>query len=266
MIYDLHKSFQPMVDGENDSKGYLEFQPIEILRPYIKCFWLSKKQDTIPSESRVIADGCMDIIFSKDLVSGKCGCGFCGLFDQAFTSFGTQTIEMFGIRFYPWAAHLFFKEEMKSFKNMNISLDNCLKALFDRRYDIMNTTIESRINTMECYIIKRLSEQDKINDTVMSAMSLIVKSKGVISQKSIVENTCISDRQLQRLFNSYIGLSPKSMSDIIRFQNIVRESHYNSSNNWYEMTYNYGFNDQSHLIRHFKKFYGLSPKKVFGQK
>jgi transcriptional regulator GlxA family with amidase domain len=72
----------------------------------------------------------------------------------------------------------------------------------------------------------------------------------------------ITERQLERLFKKYIGLSPKFYSRIIRFNHIfqlVKEKRIS----WLEITHLSGYFDQSHFIRDFKAFTGEEPSQYF---
>ena len=71
-------------------------------------------------------------------------------------------------------------------------------------------------------------------------------------------DTGISTRQLRRLFDYYIGDSPKTFSNIVRFQHILSAKAY----------HNHSFLDTyyapAHFTKSFKTFYGDTPSKVLG--
>ena len=65
-----------------------------------------------------------------------------------------------------------------------------------------------------------------------------------------------SERHVQRKVKSMTGLTPKKISRIGRFYNILESS----SGKYEELKHAQFFTDQSHLIKEFKYFTGLTPK------
>ncbi len=70
-------------------------------------------------------------------------------------------------------------------------------------------------------------------------------------------NYGISPRQLRRLFDEYIGFSPKAFAKIIQLQHAVQ--HITDPDYSY---FDSGFYDQAHYIREMKAFSGLTPHKL----
>lgn len=84
---------------------------------------------------------------------------------------------------------------------------------------------------------------------------LIFESNGMAGIKDLCEAGNKSERQLQRLFKKYIGLSPKYYARIIRFNYIFRLIK-EKERSWAEIVFESGYYDQSHFIRNFKAFTG----------
>lgn len=68
----------------------------------------------------------------------------------------------------------------------------------------------------------------------------------------------ISSRQLERLFLEYIGISPKSLASIVRYQYLWNELIYNKNFHMADAVYKYGYSDQAHLCHDFKKYHSLN--------
>lgn len=272
MRYDLHKYFYPTIDktgNKNRRDVYSEYIPRRELAPYIRCFWTSTiNYDQYTKEvyfSRIIPDGCMDIIFSNNILTSKIESIFVGINDKPFFSESRGDTESFAIRFYPWAAHLILNIDMKELRNSIVSLEVCLKEFSDEfSYNLMKcSSVEEKIQIAEAYLLDKLSTKSYINNNLMNAMFAIVQSYGNIPVDQIAQYVCISRRQLERLFNSYIGLSPKAMSQVVRFQSIFQKLILNENHDWSEIAFRHKYSDQSHFIRDFKRFYGSSPTEVF---
>jgi transcriptional regulator GlxA family with amidase domain len=73
----------------------------------------------------------------------------------------------------------------------------------------------------------------------------------------------LSGRQLERLFQQYVGLSPKSFGRILRFKQVMRLAEQRRIANWAELALIAGYYDQAHLIRDFHQFAGESPTQLF---
>ncbi|MDY8135884.1 helix-turn-helix domain-containing protein [Aquimarina sp. 2201CG5-10] len=70
----------------------------------------------------------------------------------------------------------------------------------------------------------------------------------------------MNERNLERFFKTYIGLTPKFYSRVIRFSNIFKLIQQEGFN-WASIAYLAGFYDQSHFIKNFKEFTGEEPSK-----
>lgn len=94
------------------------------------------------------------------------------------------------------------------------------------------------------------------------ALPFLLK-KGTLSNiTEVASQSCVSIRQLERLYQQRIGLSPQSYARLVRFTKawIVKES--NPIINWTNLAYECGYFDQMHLIRDFKEFMGLTPSLI----
>ena len=89
------------------------------------------------------------------------------------------------------------------------------------------------------------------------------ESKGRTPVSALANAANYSSRHLKNVFDQWVGLSPKMFSRITRFQAILGEMDPEIPPKWTDMAYGHGYVDQSHLIRDFEEFAGLSPAEFF---
>ncbi|MFY0254913.1 helix-turn-helix domain-containing protein [Chitinophaga sp. 30R24] len=80
--------------------------------------------------------------------------------------------------------------------------------------------------------------------------------------KAIAADAGLSERTIQLRFKKYVGYSPKELLRFLRFKQVIRsiEQYSGAQINWFDLIYDFGYHDQSHLIKDFQHFLGTSPE------
>lgn len=262
----FHTVYRPITATPfSESISYAEYEPCEALRPYIRCFWGSKRpykqRNTAGFDTTiVIPDTCMDIIFVVDYTNNFITARFCGIDDRSFVS-GTEIgeeriISTFAIRFYPWSAYIFAEDSMRETKNRMFAADQYFpglkRELTPILFDVVN--IEERIAVAEQFLAKNIFKgQD--NPCIKNAVAELLSKKGNVGITELTENVPVGSRQLQRLFQEYIGVSPKGLATLIRYQYLWNDILYDPNFCVQDAVFQYGYTDQSHLLHEFKRFH-----------
>jgi len=100
---------------------------------------------------------------------------------------------------------------------------------------------------------------ERTNNIVMDAVAEILQRKGNLEVGQLSKEIHISSRQLERLFKENIGISPKQLSSLIRYQYLWREVLCHPQFQIQDAVYRYGYTDQAHLLRDFKRFHTMNP-------
>ena len=103
--------------------------------------------------------------------------------------------------------------------------------------------------------------QSQTPSYLLTALMHLRQENGSSSLDDLSSKSLISPRQLQRSFQENIGFSPKTYGRIIRFQKIFEYFDRNPRASMLDITYEFGYFDQSHFIREFKAFAGVKPSK-----
>ena len=89
----------------------------------------------------------------------------------------------------------------------------------------------------------------------------IYATKGNVSIKEISQETGYSECYVRRIFHEMHGISPKTFEKIVRFQNTLEEMELHRNEAFLAMAQESGYYDQSHMVKEFKSFMGLTPEK-----
>lgn len=265
----FHTVYRPITAAPfSESVSYAEYEPCEALKPYIRCFWGSKKPYKQNNKegfdkTTVIPDTCMDLIFVVDYTNNLITARFCGIGDCSFITGtepgGERVVAAFAIRFYPWSAYLFAEDSMRGTKNKTFAPDYHFHGL-EREFipflfDIPN--IEERIALAEKILVKYIFEEHD-NPCIKNAVAEILSRKGHVGLAELTANVPVGSRQLQRLFQEHIGISPKGLARLIRYQYVWSDILYAPNFCVQDAVYRYGYTDQSHLLHEFKWFHAAT--------
>jgi AraC-like DNA-binding protein len=99
---------------------------------------------------------------------------------------------------------------------------------------------------------------------ILDLAAKIVSEAGLISVDTLASSTGISARQLERRFLQEVGVAPKLLCRILRFQRIFRSLEENDGR-WATVAADCGYYDQAHLIRDFKQIAGDTPSLFLDQ-
>lgn len=117
-----------------------------------------------------------------------------------------------------------------------------------------------RVRIMDEYLNQLLLRQRTNGcDLMKNLLHRIFVSAGSVGVKELAECEAISERQLNRKFGQWIGISPKKFSEVVRFQSVLHSIQSGGGLDWTELALKHSFFDQAHLIRDFRRFYGDSP-------
>lgn len=160
---------------------------------------------------------------------------------------------------------------LKSFFNINPKdiNDNCYdlellqnKTLGETLHALQsNTTLEYKIDTLSAFLYSNFQlKKEMLDFKVQQAIQSILDNKGQSSIHQLCAELKLSERTLERRFLSEVGISPKQFSKIIQFQLSLEQLSLKDFTKLTDIVYANGFADQSHFIKVFKAFTGITPK------
>ena len=265
-IRQLYKPIQPTVKQSADSVTYSEFLPNLRLQDIIYCYWQLKTSTplSVPFIYRVVADGCIDIFFEINNPKDSFVMGFC----KKFTEFPLDnSFHYIGVRFLPTMFPQLFRINASELSNRFEQLGNIVPkvSMFIADNFHHQLTTEEIQFTFDTYFINLVENTSFDNDSrLYKAIEKILQEFGVVNIERDLD-TGISQRQLRRLFEFYIGDTAKTFAKVVRFQNILRAKPSSQSLRQNKLFFDVGYYDQAHFIKEFKSFYGVTPSKAFGR-
>ena len=123
---------------------------------------------------------------------------------------------------------------------------------------------QARIAIAEKFLLNRLSEASTVDSIVKSTVQVLLATKGNTSISNILKDDLSKRRQLERKFSKQIGISPKQLGKVIRLQSALKMLLSEEGDNLTTIAYKSEYYDQSHFIKDFKEFTGISPKEFLG--
>lgn len=250
------------------------YEPEERLKNLVECYWIAEDNDPIAVLQKIIPDGFPEIIFHYgDPYKIKLGDQwaiqsnnlFAGQITKFFYLENTGRSGMVGIKFKPSAPAQLFGLKMADFTNKVLILkdvvgDN-LGSLENELLAVPGHDPMKMIMTIEA-ALKKVDIAKSKENIIDQAIHLIFSTHGMIYISAICDQVETNERNLQRLFNNLIGMSPKFYTRIIRFSYIFKLAH-EKKLSWSEVGLESGFYDQSHFIKNFKAFTGEDPTHYF---
>jgi transcriptional regulator GlxA family with amidase domain len=122
--------------------------------------------------------------------------------------------------------------------------------------------LTQKIEMAKELLVRYLSYPTVRGTSLREAIASILQNGGQISVDRVAHDLGMSGRQLERRFMSDVGLGPKLLCRILRFQQVFRAVE-RSDVNWAKIAVECGYFDQAHLIRDFRQFAGQSPGALF---
>ena len=248
------------------------------LAPLVKCYWsLEFQASPILKKQTIVPDGCMELIvhvgdlYQQFLPDGsriiQPRSFVFGQLSRSLEIAPTGRTGIIAARFHPDGFTHMTPIALVEMENKAVALDELFgEAGIQLEQNILDAanTLE-RIELLEAFILSRLNIPEAIDRVVKSSVDLLVTMEGQVNVERIAGQLNVNRRQLERKFSTTVGLSPKQLSKIIRLQATLKKLNQDPETNLTDLAYQYGYFDQSHFIKDFKEFTGISPKQFFAE-
>lgn len=170
---------------------------------------------------------------------------------------------VFGIKFRPGAAFPFVKIPTYEYTGLSIPA----QELFGSEINLFKQAILSSqynqvemVKLAEVFLYSRMPEQDETL-LLINRMVERIKTDSKITTVADISNIFhITVRSLQRIFKTYVGVSPKWVIKRYRLLEIADLLAKGQPQSWHQIVSELGYYDQSHLIKDFKNIVGHSPE------
>ena len=142
-----------------------------------------------------------------------------------------------------------------------LSVNSWLEDLWLLLADLPTT--EERLQVLTKHLLGSIAETDEATFPLLQGIPDLHHGK-LNPVKSIAAKASITERSVQQRFKKYTGYSPKSLLRFLRFKQVLQEVtewRETEKKSWFELINRYGYHDQSHLIKDFKYYTGVSPKR-----
>ena len=232
---------------------YKIIEPEPILSHFVERFYMVKNPSDSDKEVVLIPDGRIDLFFSTNETK-QFNCTLIGLETQPSTAFFPAKSTFLGV-----SLKLLSVEYI-----LNTSISDILNSAKDLPIDFWNFAYDD-FNDFDRFCSEMSSKltdytHSEIDVRKQKLINLIYETDGSLTIKEYAEKTYWTERQINRYFNQFFGLSLKAFCNILRFKASFK--HIKHGILYPEQNYS----DQAHFIREVKKLTKVTPKELFKNK
>jgi AraC-like DNA-binding protein len=117
---------------------------------------------------------------------------------------------------------------------------------------------ESAFNVLEAFLLARAAAGPQPDPAIAWAWSRLRETSGRQRVEALAAELGCSRRHLTAKFHEQVGLPPKTLARLLRFERVRRLLEADPVR-WADIAYDCGFCDQSHLNREFRDLAGTTP-------
>jgi AraC-like DNA-binding protein len=168
-----------------------------------------------------------------------------------------------GIEFNAAGAYRFFHFNLKNISHTLQQLTDLLPAtareLEEKLQEAEN--VEIKINIIQRFLLALYHQAEKDN-LYEFCIRQIEATAGNIRINELEKQTGYSSRWLNMKFETLLGMSPKNLNSIIRFQQHYQAMIANPGSFFNQKNFFDHYHDESHFIKNFKRYTGFAPSRI----
>jgi AraC-like DNA-binding protein len=169
--------------------------------------------------------------------------------------------EIFGVKFRPGGFYPFFKSPLSRLTDRSIPLSK-LFGPEAREFEDSVLNLEfgpRRADAAETFLRRHLPERDDTAVLAGQIVDEICLNRDIMTVDDVADRFRLGKRMLQRLFDQYIGVTPKWVIKIYRLHEVVEKLNSGKTVDFAALAQDLGYFDQAHFVKDFKSIVGHTP-------
>ncbi|WP_437734091.1 helix-turn-helix domain-containing protein [Sorangium sp. So ce1335] len=123
-------------------------------------------------------------------------------------------------------------------------------------------TWDARFDLIERALGERVDEARIDTGVVSWAFRRIEERGGAVDMRALARELGYSQKHVIDLFREHVGVPPKLLARLVRFDRLVKHLKAGATGTWAELAQRFGYYDQAHLARDVKQFTGTTPTRA----
>lgn len=205
-------------------------------------------------------------------VRAHAGALVCGTYTRSYTYDPRQRAALVGVHFRPGGAFPFFGVSPAELVDTHVPLDDLWGS---GSRDLREQLLEGgspgeRLRLVEMALLRRLQHARRApqsHPAVRAAVAALRRGGSGARVAAVAEAVGLSRRRFAEVFEREVGLTPKLYARLQRFHQVKQHmATLGGPASWATFAVECGYFDQSHLLRDFVEFAGMSPARyLLGQ-
>lgn len=265
-----------MLPAPEDQLAYLGFQqvaPHPALAAYVASYWYFRRATPLPiwHEEYMHPRGGFGMAFNLGDRLRLDGQSLTApIFLDGATTVSRRMgfwgrVEVIGISFRPGGAYPFLAVPLAELRNEIALLDALDQAEMLRLHERLSETesLTWRVGLLEDWLLSRLSLGKTRDRLILASLALLRRERPLIPE--LAQRLALSQRQLERLYQTQVGMTPKQYSQLVRVETArlaLKQSRQSNT----DLAVELGFYDQAHFIREFTAVVGMTPYRYMQRK
>ena len=247
----------------DDAFTFNKYLPSEALRGFVDYYWHLKTTSPLlnPVGHTILPDGSFTIMFNfgeDDLISGS---KILGTSRQCYKNILLGRVDVLAIKFTPGGFFCLSGINASDFfgklENFDSVAGRIAKIIFEC---ISECRIpEERIMKIDETLQTLFKKSNVVIPEIIKSVMNYLVSKNRFDYKKLSEIYNLGSKNVYRQFKKCIGVSPRELAVILRFQHAMRGLIEKDGNEITDLIYESGYYDQPHFIHEFKLFMGMTP-------
>jgi AraC-like DNA-binding protein len=231
------------------------YHPSPDLAPYVEHFWSVHWNLESPQKAETLPHPSVHLVFEKEAATLD------GVRKGMFARMLEGKGFVFAVKFRPASFYGFYGKALATLANKSV----CPSEVFGPDFPALEAKVLSApspaemLTYTEDYLRGRLPAEDENVNFLNQLLPRIASDRSITRVAQLLPLGGGTVRQLQRLFNQYVGVSPKWVIARYRIHEVLERVHENKVKDWVSLALDLGYADQAHFIRDFKALVGTTP-------